>query len=445
MLRASHIQELTEPARFWWATGIEDTFITTPHKGTGRMLDEYELTGHYAAWREDLNLVRELGVNAMRYGIPWHRVRSTPATWDWEWIDRPLGKLLEDGIPPIVDLVHYGTPLWMDDAFLSPDFPTEMAEYAARVAERFKGQIHAYTPLNEPRITAWYCGRIGWWPPFGRSWSSFVRVVVNVCHGIVTTVEVLREVDADIVPVHVDATDLYETADELLRDEVKFRQDLVFLPLDLISGRVTAGHALREWLLRSGVKEGDLDWFQEHAVDLPLVGVNLYPMFSRKILSRRGGRLRIQMPYASAEIVDHLCALYAERYGCPVFISETASVGSVQRRSLWLRDSVAAVSRLRREGVPVIGYTWWPLFALVTWAYRQGTRDPRYYLKQMGLWDLVPEPSGELRRARTRLVDEFARLVAGECATVGPLASRPRRAGDEPADLTASSAHEYSP
>ena len=35
--------------RFTWAVGIEDTFITAPHPTTGRTLDEYELTGHYAA------------------------------------------------------------------------------------------------------------------------------------------------------------------------------------------------------------------------------------------------------------------------------------------------------------------------------------------------------------------------------------------------------------
>jgi beta-glucosidase len=43
----SELPRLTEPGAFWWSTGIEDTFITTPHPATGRTLDEYELTGHY--------------------------------------------------------------------------------------------------------------------------------------------------------------------------------------------------------------------------------------------------------------------------------------------------------------------------------------------------------------------------------------------------------------
>ena len=51
--------------------------------------------------------------------------------------------------------------------------PEFVAEYAARIAERFRGRIHTYTPLNEPRVTAWYCGKLGWWPPGRRGWRGF--------------------------------------------------------------------------------------------------------------------------------------------------------------------------------------------------------------------------------------------------------------------------------
>jgi beta-glucosidase len=86
-----------------------------------------------------------------------------------------------------------------------------------------------------------------------------------------------------------------------------------------------------------------------------------------------------------------------------VFISETASVGTVQRRRDWLDASVAAVRRLREQGIPLVGYTWWPLFALVTWSYRQGTRPAACYLKQMGLWDL----DEQLNRIPTPLVAHY--------------------------------------
>lgn len=420
-LRQSQFSDLANSGVFLWCTGIEDTFITAPHPKTGRTLDEYELTGHYRHWRADLDLMAELGVPAARYGIPWHRINPAPGVWQWESADGPLERLLELGIAPIVDLVHYGTPAWIENAFLHPDYPRYVADYAGRVAERYKGRIHAYTPLNEPRITAWYCGRLGWWPPFQRSWRGFVRVMLGVCRGIVTTVEALREVDPDILPVHVDATDLYTAATPDLTAEAAHRQELVFFALDLVAGRIDESHTLHPWLLRHGAIASELAWFREHALDLPFVGLNLYPMFTNKILSRTtAGRTRIAMTYATESLIENLGRRYWRRYRAPLFISETASVGSVRRRLDWLDRSVAAVRRLRAEDVPLIGYTWWPLFALVTWAYRQGVHPPEYYFKQMGLWDLDREG----RRIRTPLVERFQALMGqGAGPLLNPLTS----------------------
>jgi beta-glucosidase/6-phospho-beta-glucosidase/beta-galactosidase len=324
-----------------------------------------------------------------------------------------------------VDLVHYGLPSWIEGAFLARDYPELVAEYAGRVAERFKGKIYCYTPLNEPRVTAWYCGKLGWWPPQRKGWSGFVAVILGLCRGIVRTVEVLDRVDSEIVPLHVDATDLYESADPLLAGEVNRRQEIVFLALDLISGRVDENHSLNGWLLKHGATEADLDWFQERAIPLPLIGINLYPMFSRKVLARSTRGLRIKMPYASADIVERLGQLYWDRYHCPILIAETASVGSIRRRREWLDSSVQAIANLRSRGVPLVGYTWWPLFALVTWAYRQGGHAPAYYLKQMGLWDLNPASEANLARTRTPLVEAYQQLVSRGDDGVGVLQAEP--------------------
>jgi beta-glucosidase len=421
LVTRSTLAQLTNPAAFQWLAGIEDTFITAPSPKTGRTLDEYELTEHYDRLHDDLGLFAELGLTSVRYGIPWHRINPAPGVWDFGWADRPLERLLDLGIQPVVDLVHYGLPGWIEGAYLHADYPEFVAEYAARTAERYRGRIHTYTPLNEPRVTAWYCGRLGWWPPFARSWRGFVRVMLAVCRGIVRTVEQLLAVDSQIVCVHVDATDLYEATAPDLSAEAARRQEIVFLALDLVSGRVRPGHPLYDWLLANGAMSADLHWFEQRAVSPDIVGINLYPLFSQKQLVRTRAGLRIRMRYASASIVERLADLYAERYRCPIFISETASEGSVERRRKWLEDSVRATARVRARGVPLIGYTWWPLFALVTWGYREGKKEAAEYLRQMGLWDLRHDGSG-LRRERTSLVDRYRELVAGGAEEVGRLA-----------------------
>jgi len=417
----SLLQRLTEPDSFWWATGIEDTFITAPHPLTGRALDEYELTDHYCRWREDLALMAELGVPAARYGIPWHRLQPGPRQWEWRHAEQPLDHMIDIGIDPQVDLVHYGLPGWIEDAYLNPDYPKLVAEYAARLADRFRGRIHWYTPLNEPRVTAWYCGRLGWWPPYGRSWRGFVAVMVKLAQGIQATVAALRDVDPEIVAYHVDATDLYEADDPDLQVEAQRRRDIVFLALDLVAGRVGTAHPLHPWLRANGAQGAELDGLQEAATPAEVIGLNLYPLFTRKRLLRdAGGRLRTRMPYSEHLLVEDVATNYYRRFGAPMMVSEVATSGSVARRLAWLERSVDAVRELRSAGVPLVGYTWWPMFALISWAWRQGGRDVGQHILQMGLWDL----DGSLERIRTPLVDAYQALAAAGSGPVGRLSGQ---------------------
>lgn len=415
----SRLDDLLAPDFFLWAAGIEDTFITDPHPRTGRILDEYELTQHYSQWREDIDLLADLGVKYARYGIPWHRIQPESSRFDYSWPDQVFERMLARGVHPIVDLMHYGTPPWLEGGFGNLDYPERVSEYAAHIAERFKGQIRWYTPLNEPRITAYYCGRLGWWPPYGRSWRGFVSVMVSVCRGIILTQRRLQAIDSEIVCAHVDATDIYRPAAPENKAEAERRQEIVFLALDLVSGKVTQRHALRPWLQKNGMSDNDLSWFAENAIQLDVVGLNLYPLFTNKLVksSKRGSR--VAMPYGSAKIIEDLAGMYWQRYERPMFISETASDG--RRRAAWLVDSIGAVNNVRSSGMPMIGYTWWPLFALVAWAYREKELPFERYLFQLGLYDLALAADGNLKRVSTPLVEAYRDLVSAGAEAVGPL------------------------
>jgi beta-glucosidase/6-phospho-beta-glucosidase/beta-galactosidase len=142
---------------------------------------------------------------------------------------------------------------------------------------------------------------------------------------------------------------------------------------------------------------------------------------------RRNGVVHVRIARGGGELVEWVLRAYARRYGCLVMITETAAVGSPARRIAWLETSVRAVRRLRARGVPVVGYTWWPMFALVAWAYRQGTRTIERHVLQMGLWDL--DPRRALRRVRTAAVDAYARMVADGARMVGPLAAPASKGG----------------
>ncbi|WP_432747600.1 family 1 glycosylhydrolase [Microbacterium oxydans] len=165
-----------EDGRLRFAMGVEDTFIPQTRPGE-RALDEYELMQHYRFWSEDLGYCAEVGSEMVRWGIPWYRVNPAPGEWDWEWLDGVIDRFDELGIELIADLVHYGTPLWLEDQFVNPEYPERVAEYAAAVAERYRGRIRHYTPLNEPLLNIMYCGEFAQWPPYRSGDRGFVEVL----------------------------------------------------------------------------------------------------------------------------------------------------------------------------------------------------------------------------------------------------------------------------
>jgi hypothetical protein len=143
-----------------------------------------------------------------------------------------------------------------------------------------------------------------------------------------------------------------------------------------------------------------------------VVGVNYYPhLSSQSVEPGRPPRLRRRRG-GGADLREVL-ARFAQRFGLPLMVTETSVRGPAWLRRRWLAESVAAVRTARRDGIDVVGYTWWPLFCLVDWRWRRGGRDVDAYLCRMGLYDLRRGARGELRREPSRLVADFRELVAG--------------------------------
>ncbi len=408
---------------FMWAVGIEDTFIPQVATRTGRMLDEYELTQHYRFWKEDLGLVTALGVRHLRYGIPWYRVNPAPGRFDWSWTDQVLDYMVNRlGIQPIVDLMHYGCPLWMEREFINPDYPKYNAEYSAAFVERYKGLTRYYTPLNEPQVNIKYSGLNGYWPPYLRGWRGYVRMMMAIALGMSRTTAAIREMQPDASIFHVEAVTHYTSDDPALQELVEFTRQRRFLSTDLLLGWVNDDHPMTPWLLQHGASEADLEWLRAHPQDIDIMGCNFYPGWSPHRLRRKDGKVLDTSFWGHVPSLEFALRAHQGRYRKPVMITETSTPGVVVRRERWLDDSVALVQQLREQGFPIIGYTWFPLFSLVKWEYRLGRKLLGAYLAHMGLWDLQDDGSGTLLRRPTRLVQKYAGYVAGTRAARGETA-----------------------
>jgi beta-glucosidase/6-phospho-beta-glucosidase/beta-galactosidase len=406
---------------FRFAVGIEDTFV--PQQAPGqRKLDEYELTQHYEHWEEDLQLVADAGADTLRWGIPWYLVQPEPDRFAWEWVDRVVDRMAEMGLRCVVDLMHYGTPLWLSGEFLSADYPERVAAYAAAAAERYGDRLSDWTPLNEPAVNAAYCGERGLWPPNLTGEHGFVRVLLQLAEGICRTQAAITDVQADAAFVHVDAGSRFEGDPHALPLEVVEQRP--YLALDLVTGKVDEEHPLFPWLTANGAEERRLEWFRRHTVTPNVIGVNYYPAFTTFRYGEHGTPVPVE---AGTHGLDELMRSYFQRYGLPVMVTETSRGGPILDRRLWLAESVQTVEDLRRDGIPVVGYTWFPFMTLVDWRYREAETPVDDWLVHMGLVDLVHEPGGDLARHRTAALDDFRAASRRGMPAVGP--ARPAVSG----------------
>jgi beta-glucosidase len=136
---------------------IWERFVHTP--GMTRDGDTGDVAcDHYRRYRDDVALMRSLGMNAYRFSIAWARVfpegrgRINPAGLGF--YDRLVDTLLENGIEPNVTLFHWDLPAALDDrgGWLNPDVASWFADYATAVFEKLDGRVKMWATLNEPWV-----------------------------------------------------------------------------------------------------------------------------------------------------------------------------------------------------------------------------------------------------------------------------------------------------
>jgi beta-glucosidase/6-phospho-beta-glucosidase/beta-galactosidase len=422
--------------KFYWGIGIENCWMAQSdptRDGNRRHLDVFLQMQHYEKWKEDLNLLPSTGVNCIRYSVPWYKAEPQPGVYDWSWIDKPVEYLVSTlKIVPIMDLIHYGTPVWMKEGIADERFPEAIAKYAGAMATHFRGLVNHYSPHNEPQLTCMFCGLDGRWPPYTKSVDGWVKVGVAAAKGIVMEMAAIRSAIPDAVIVSVDPwmNGVVDQHIKISRDDPRWQQispAADCYPASLAYGKITASHPFAAFLEQHGAKIQDIAWLERNARKPDLLGYNFYPDFAygwderpdhRNNDYTEGGTVPLQKGAAAAAAYLTPGIIRAHRYfDLPVYLTETSAGQSVEARIAYIQALGDWATELRGQGIPLRGVNWWPLFDTIQWTYREDVAHPlRDFIFEggwnNGLYRIQPTPDGDLKRVPTAAVQAFHDMVA---------------------------------
>jgi len=389
--------------QFMFATGIENSYptILLPN-GTEKRVDEMAKTDHYTHWEKDFELVNSLGTNFLRYGPPYYSTHLGQGKYDWAFADKTFAKLRELNISPIVDLCHFGVPDWIGN-FQNPDFPVLFAEYAQAFAERFP-YLQYYTPVNEIFIAATFSALYGWWNERLTSEQAFVTALKHCCKANVMAMQAILKVQPNAIFIQSESSEFFHSSKPVAVNIANFLNEKRFLSLDLIYGYPLTSR-MYEFLLDNGMRREEYHWFENNQVNARCIMGNDYYVTNEHLVHSDG------RTEASGEIFGYyvITHQYYSRYRLPVMHTETNRI--MPESVNWLFKEWANVHQLKRDGVPVTGFTWYSLLHQVDWD--TALREDNGRVNELGLFDLQRNimPVGQ---AYKKLISQWKDVLAAE-------------------------------
>jgi beta-glucosidase len=352
----------------------------------------------YRRWPQDLDLLKQLGVNSYRFSVAWPRVQPTghgPVnTAGLDYYDRLVDDLLAAGIRPFTTLYHWDLPstLQQTGGWVSRETAARFADYSALVAARLGDRVTDWVTLNEPLCSAWIGHLEGRMAPGMRDLRSAVHASYHLLLGHGLAVQAVRAA-APRTPSLGIVLNLSpcEPATESAADA--------------LAAERADGHTNRWWLDPLHGRGFPTDMVDLYGIELParpedrdtiaapldFLGVNYY--FRMKVaadakVATLGFR---QVPVEGAQttalgwevypqgLEDTLMRLTKEYEVAALYVTENGSAwhdkpdahGYVadHERAAYLLDHVDAMANAAAQGAPMRGYFAWSLMDNFEWSY----------------------------------------------------------------------------
>ncbi|HEX2998220.1 MAG TPA: hypothetical protein VHP14_25570 [Anaerolineales bacterium] len=335
----------------------------------GLRLNMLQHTQHDRQVAGDYKLLQEFNIRTVRDGTCWPLIERSGG-FDFSSLAPMVEAANRHSIQVLWNMLHYGCPDDVD--IFAPSFMDRFARYCAALArfiDDHTDRVPFYTPINEISFLAWAAGDVGYIHPF--SYGKGLELKRQLVRAAIAGIEAIWQVNPKARIVQV----------EPLIHVVPPRGQPELTEL----AAAQRASQFEAWDMMTGAVEPELGGQPKY---LDVMGFNYYHSNQWEYPNQR---LRWEdIPRDERWVPLHrLIAELYERYRRPLFMGETSHFGV--GRGPWLRETYDEIKTAIREGVPVEGITLYPILDRPDW-------DNLDHWHNSGLWDLVPDGQGNLRR-----------------------------------------------
>jgi beta-glucosidase len=390
---------------------IWDTFAKLPGKIRGGANADIA-DDHYHLYREDVALMKALGVKAYRFSIAWPRLfpegRGTPNAKGLAFYQRLVDELLANGIEPWATLYHWDLPQALQDrgGWQSRDTAQAFADYTAYVVRQLGDKIGRFFTLNEMHsfVDLGY-GNGAFAPGLTLPTAQLyqVRHHAVLAHGLgVQAARASGRAGLKVGPAEnmtVALPDL-ETLKNIRATELATRElNAAYLTV-ILEGRYTDAYLKEAGADAPRFTEADLKTI---STPVDFVGINVYgPGAYVRARDDGSGYAEIKLPASYPHMKSPWLAFAPQAlYWGPrmlqklwnvkeIYITENGTSaddtpsadGRIDDvgRVMFLREYLAQLRQATSEGVPVRGYFVWSLLDNFEWTDGYATRFGLHYV-----------------------------------------------------------------
>ena len=390
---------------------IWDRFARTPGKIKNNDTGDVALD-HYHRYKEDVQLIKALGVKTYRFSISWPRIFpegiGAPNLKGLDFYSRLVDELLANGIEPFATLYHWDLPQALQDrwgGWESRDTAQAFAHYAGYVAEKLSGRIRHFFTINEFTTFVELGYGTGLLAPglkLPPARLNQVRHHAVLAHGLaVQAIRAKAQQGAQVGLAEniVAGVPLIETREHIAAAQRYTREINAGYLTVILEGRYTDA-----FLSSAGANAPKFTPEDLKVISSPLdfVGINVYmPKYVRAIdaapgyepleFSKSHPRMASSWHFIGPEALywapRHLVKLwnvkhiYITENGCAAADDPSANgVVYDSDRIMFLRNYLAQLQRATAEGVPVRGYFHWSSMDNFEWSDGYGTRFGLIYV-----------------------------------------------------------------